>query len=70
VRVQIRDDLQSLPADERPLVLPDHHRVEPAVRPQHLSKQFGRARPLMPRKAARVADVEELDGDATVAAGQ
>lgn len=45
--LQIRDDLQRLPADERALELPDHHRIEPPIR--RIA-----AGPDSPRRLARV----------------
>jgi len=43
--VQVSDDLQGLPAGERPLALPDHHSVEPAIRTCRLGPEVARIRP-------------------------
>jgi hypothetical protein len=55
-----------LAAVERPLVLADHDRVEPAVRVGHRSQQGGGLRAARPRQHPALPGVEELRGDPPV----
>ena len=68
--LQVRDDLEGLPAGEGAFVLADHHGVEAAVRPGRIAEQFRGLRPLMPGKATRGAGVEVLGHDHPVPGDQ
>lgn len=60
---QHADDGRALIVLERSLVLPHHHRIEPAVGVGQGRLQRGRFRPLHPGHPARYPDVEELRHD-------
>jgi hypothetical protein len=51
---------------ERPLILPDHHRIPPAVGVSQLRDQRSSLRAARPRQRPALPDVEELRHDPPV----
>ncbi|MET7426063.1 hypothetical protein [Dactylosporangium sp. NPDC005555] len=65
-RIQQRQHRQRLIAEERPLVLAHHHRIEPPVRVGERLQQLGGLRPVRPRQPPAAIRVEELRHDHTM----
>jgi hypothetical protein len=63
VAAQRLREVAQLVAGERPRVLADHNRVEPAIGIGDRGQQRGGLRPLGPGQLTGAADVEELDHD-------
>jgi hypothetical protein len=61
-----RRQVLQLIGGERPLVLADHNRVEPAIRVVERGQQRSGLRTLPPTAAARAADIEVFGDDRTV----
>jgi hypothetical protein len=65
-----RQKLGELVTEERPLILPDHHRIKPTSRISQRSQQHPGFRPNRPPQPSRTPTIEKLDDDHALTSDQ
>jgi hypothetical protein len=70
VRGEQRQELGELVAEERPLILADHHSLESTIGIGKDGQQGRRLRPVVPGKASRIPTIKELRDDSTLTGDQ